>query len=136
MRKVFYLLFAAILVMTFTFTSCDAGGNTPVGITRTVYTLYQRGNYEKAFKIMCPIGTHGLNDKDSYNEACLKFVEATKRDLGERDGIKSFEILGEETQNGGKRVMVEIEVFFGNGDIKTRKSFFIKENGKWIEGWD
>ena len=131
MKKIMYSLFAAIIALFAV--SCGGGGNSPADIQKSIYSQFQKGNYEKGVDIWFD----NLDGDDSAQMGGEKaqmvkaFAEKTKEGMEKKGGIKSFEIVEENISEDGESAIVTTKVVYGDGSEDMEKAKFVKVDGKW-----
>ena len=138
MKKIFTILFAALLAGSFAFVSCGQSGDTtgtatskkdsPSKITEKAMKALKNKDYEGAVRYMA--GIEDATDEDISQMAALigMIYEAN-------GGLKDYEILSEEISEDGQNAVVGIKYTFGNGETNedteklmlTEKGWVIKE---------
>ena len=131
MRKVFSLVVVAVIGF-FTANCGGSGGNTPASIEKSIYTQMQKGDYKKAAEIMVENfdSEKPLSSKEK-TEYVVIFTEKIKQSAETQEGIKSFEIEGEEFSEDGLSATVSTKFVYGNGEEKTETTKYVKKDGKW-----
>jgi uncharacterized alkaline shock family protein YloU len=112
--------------------SCGGGSNSPSGITKSIYSQFQKGNYEKGVEVFV---AHLDSDEEGTAEEKQQFIkgftEKAKASMDEQGGIKSFEIVKETISEDGVKATVETKVTYGDGSTKDESLGFVKKDGAW-----
>ncbi|GHT07223.1 hypothetical protein AGMMS49525_16290 [Bacteroidia bacterium] len=136
MKKVMSLLVAVLAMLAVS--SCG-GGKSPADIEKSIYTQFQKGNYEKGLDIYFA----NIDQGDEAKDQGQKQVDAQIKALAEKvkasaaqgfeikAGVKSFEILEETIAEDGETATVQTKIIYGDGSEDTQSSKYVKRGGKW-----
>ena len=133
-------IFSFLAVATFAFFAVNCGGgsssgggsNAPAGITKSIYSQMQKGNYVKAVEVMMNnLDSDDSLDKEGKAEMIKAFAEKAESSTEAKGGLKSFEIMEENISEDGLTAAVSVKLVYGNGTEDTDKLNFVKEDGKW-----
>jgi hypothetical protein len=118
--------------MLVSFAGCGGVGDTPSGITKSIYSQWQSGNYEKGLEILT---SHLDSDKTPTAEERKQFIDGfaakARETMDKRGSIKSFSVSDEVISADGTTATVETKVTYGNGETDENKLDFIKKDGQW-----
>ncbi|MDR0833783.1 MAG: DUF4878 domain-containing protein [Candidatus Symbiothrix sp.] len=130
MKKVMSLFVAAIAVLAVS--SCG-GGKSPADIEKSIYTQFQKGNYERGLDIyFANIDTgEGETDKEQVKAVAEKIKASATQGFEKKEGIKSFEILEETIAEDGETATVKTKIIAGDGSEDTQTTKYVKRDGKW-----
>lgn len=100
------------------------GGVGPGATVKQFYTLVEAGKVNEAMDLMAP----GIKDMMQALGGAAVFGEGTK-EIKEKGGIKSIDILKEEIT--GEVAEVEVRIEYGDGSSHTETMQLTKVDGKW-----
>jgi ABC-type glycerol-3-phosphate transport system substrate-binding protein len=130
MRRIANFLVAVAVVALAA--GCGGGSDSPSGITKSIYSQFQKGNYEKGVEVFV---AHLDSDNEGTAEEKQQFIkgftEKAKASMDEQGGIKSFEIVKETISEDGVQATVETKITYGNGSTKDESLKFVKKDGAW-----
>jgi predicted SnoaL-like aldol condensation-catalyzing enzyme len=130
MRRIANFLVAAAAVVLAA--SCGGGGNSPSGITKSIYSQFQKGNYEKGVKVfVAHLDSDEEGIADEKQQVITAFTEKAKASMDKQGGIKSFKIVKETISEDGLKATVELITTYGNGSTEDESLQFAKKDGKW-----
>lgn len=131
MKKLLYSL--AVAVIALLVVNCSGnGGNTPAGIEKTVYTELQKGNYEKAAKLLVEsLDSDKESTAEQKTEMIKAFTEKAKQSMEAKGGIKSFEVMEEKIASDGLSATVSTKVIYNDGTEKMEDSKYVKKDNTW-----
>ncbi len=76
----------------------------------------------------------GKEDIDTQKKAISSMLEDKyDKSLGTKGGLKSYEILGEEVDEDGKKAVVNVKLVYGNGEEKDGETIELRkdDSGNW-----
>lgn len=130
MKKVFSILMVAV-VSTMAMASCGGGNaaggsdnDTPSSVMEKFNNYLVKKQYAKAMDLLWNIE----QASDADYEKTSKWYE---KELEEKGGIKSFDILSETIAESGKKAKVEVRYTYGNGKVKERTHTLMKTENGW-----
>ena len=136
MKKVFSLLLVTAAVLVFA-ASCGGGSGIgksggPADIEKSIYTQFQKGNYQKGVEIMLAnIDSEKEISEKEMAEFLTGFTGKVSKSMDELGGLKSFEIISEEIAEDGLTAQVTTKTIFGNGEEKEETTKYVNKDGKW-----
>ena len=128
MRKLTGFLLLGLFALTAI--NCGGGsGNSPADIEKAIYGEFQKGNIEKGLKVFFEnCDETGIQiDSDEFK----LFVEKAKYSLGEKGGIKNFEITEVKIDESNETATVFSKITYGNGEVENQDNQYVKVDGKW-----
>ncbi|MDR0835526.1 MAG: DUF4878 domain-containing protein [Tannerella sp.] len=134
MKKVMYFLVSAAMILAVS--SCGGGSSSPSSIEKSIYSQFQKGNYEKGIEIYFD-NISGDDDAgkpksaDETKEAVKAFAGKVKQSIDAKGGIKKFEIVEEKIAEDGKTATVASKITYGDGSGDEQSTKYVKQDGKW-----
>ena len=128
MRKL--MRFFLVGVIALAAVNCGGSGTTPASIEKSIYSQFQKGNYEKGIKLyfenLADAGAMGKQD-----EMISAFAEKAKESFDAKGGIKDFEIIEERIDDSGEKAVVVSRITYGDGTEKEESNKYIKVDEQW-----
>ena len=125
-----FLLMGIIAIVAL---NCGGSGKkastTPADIEKAIFEEFKKGNVEKGLKIFfenCDDADMTAGNSDDFKI----FADKAKRSLEGKGGIKSF-VINETISEDGETATVFTEITYGNGEVETQESDYLKVDGKW-----
>lgn len=117
------LFAAAFLFLTVLVSGCSS--NNPGAVVERFYQSIEKGEIEEALEFLSP------KFRNSIGDGKLKTgLQQATRDIKEKGGIKTFEIV--EIEEIGEVADVKVRIEYGNGTQETEEVKLAKEDGKWL----
>lgn len=123
------ILLIAVMAMGIT-ASCGSKATKSPGATAKKFTeLFADGKTDKALEMV-----QGYKEASEEEQNKLKmFLAETQKELEEKDGIKSVEILEERTNEANTEADVTIKTIYGDGEEEETEQKLVKnEDGEWL----
>lgn len=135
MKKVFSLFLVTAAIILFA-ANCGGGigknSPSPADIEKSIYTQFQKGNYQKGVEIML---ANVDSDKEATEkemaEAITAFTEKSSESMEALSGLRNFEIISEEIAEDGLTAKVTTKEFYGNGETQEKTTKYVNKDGKW-----
>lgn len=130
MKKFVY--FSVMAVAMLLVLSCSSSGSTPAGALKDYVSAIQNGDYEKFVEgvDLSKIAPEKQAETREGFTAMLK--EKGSKELEQKGGLKSLEILSEEIAEDGNSAVVKFKQVFGNGEEEESEQKMVKVDGKWL----
>jgi hypothetical protein len=130
-----------VIAVIFSLFAASCTDKSPSGIAKTYYRHIQKGDYEKAFKVMFPLSDYSSEterdgDEDNagivFARSFLKaIIDAMADDFNSKGGLKSFKIISEDISEDGNTAIVEFKLIYGNKEVETGQTEYVKRDGVW-----
>lgn len=114
---------SALLLATALLTSgCFKPG--PAATVKSFYHHMEKGELDEAIELMSADAR-----SDVPRDKMKVGMQQATRELADKGGIKSINVLNEDVI--GQTAEITVEIKYGNGDTDVDKNSLIQENGKW-----
>ena len=123
------ILFIAIMAMGIA-TSCGSKVTNSPGASAKKFTeLFADGKIDKALEMV-----QGYKEASEEEQNKFKmFIAEAQKELEEKGGIKSVEILEERINEAGNEADVTLKTIYGNGEEEESEQKLVKtEEGEWL----
>lgn len=110
-------------------TSSSTSSGTPGDITKNLWKYIEKNDFDAILKMM---DTGGKEMDEDYKGKLQALVEASSKEIENKGGIKSMEVVNEDIDEEGKTAEVELKITYGNGDIHNERANLVNVNGKWM----
>ena len=106
-----------------------SAGTTPAGIEKSIYSQFQKGNYEKGMELY--FNNMAGAETEKQDEMIKALAEKAKQSFEAKGGIKDFEVIEETIDESGEKAVVVSKITYGDGTEKQETNKYVKVDGQW-----
>ncbi len=119
-----FLVIAAVMAFTTACETTDSPGET----TKEFMEEYAEGNIDSALEML-----KGYDDATEEEKEKVKtYMSEGQKELEEKGGVESIEILNEDINEEGNMADVNLKTTYGNGETEEYSQKAEKVDGEWM----
>lgn len=131
MKKMLYVFVAVVAMVTMW--SCSGANSNPTSVAEAAIKCVKNKDYESYVDLIYIKERKGTSVEKQKQELHALLAEKGDKTIDKKQGIQSWEILGEEIAEDGNTAKVKVKIIYGDGTsdnqtIKTCKT----EDGSWM----
>lgn len=122
---------ATIIMAVMVLTGCS--DNSPKGVAAKALDCIIDKDFDGYADLLYLKGDE-KEDVDAQKKAISSMLESKyDKSIGKNGGLKSYEILGEEIEEDGKKALVNVKLVYGNGEEKDGEAIKLckDDSGNW-----
>jgi hypothetical protein len=128
MKKITLVTLALAIMASFSLlVSCSGSGKSPADVSKSFLLKLEKGDVDGAYNLL-----NGTGEATEEEMQKMKaFLGEGSKQLAEKKGIKSIEVVEENISEDGSKADVTLKVTYGNGEVDETNSVLRKSG----EGW-
>ena len=131
MKKIFG--FIAIVAMMFVAWSCGGAADSPSAVAEKAIQCLQDRDYDGYAKLIYLEEKDNQSIEDQQKAIVALIADKMDKEMDKKQGISSYEVLGEEIAEDGNKAKVNLKITYGDGSTDDQRLKCLKtEDGKWM----
>ncbi|MBR2017171.1 MAG: DUF4878 domain-containing protein [Prevotella sp.] len=131
MKKIFG--FIAIVAMMFVAWSCGGATDSPSAVAEKAIQCLQDRDYDGYAKLIYLEEKDNQSIEDQQKAIVALIADKMDKEMDKKQGISSYEVLGEEIAEDGNKAKVNLKITYGDGSTDDQRLKCLKtDDGKWM----
>ncbi|KAF5068069.1 hypothetical protein DSECCO2_246820 [anaerobic digester metagenome] len=128
MKKIMLVTLALAIMASFSLlVSCSGSGKSPAEVSKSFLLNIEKGDIDAAYNLLNSTG----EATEEEMQKMKAFLGEASKQLAEKKGIKSIEVVEENISEDGSEANVTLKVTYGDGEVDETNSV-LRNSG---EGW-